>query len=135
MAKTNKNKNKNKFDKKNIAIAILVALNFLLVVVSVFVCSAIIANRLSEMDKEKIATHDFLTDMYLTDTCNKNMGKEHATCKIFEKGISKDGDLYVKFKYNVYNPETHQVIETGHRTLYFQHSDSSQYGYAMAMGE
>ena len=61
MAKTDKNKNnknnKNKFDKKNIIIAILGALNFLLLVVSVFVCFAAVANKPSEMDKEKIATH------------------------------------------------------------------------------
>lgn len=95
-----------------------------------------IINIKTPEDKERLALHDHLVRSYIEASCRDRIGQENIVCEVDEEGISGDGDLYVKFWYQSYDPEKHTLnSEKEYRTLYFQHRDEALDGYAEALSE
>lgn len=125
--KNKKSKKNNKYIKLNIffgvVIVILLGLSFYLGM-----------NVKTETDKKYLDLSDHLLKRHVDLVYSNETGDY---CEATSKGISKDGDVYVKFwciKYDVNTQE--QVSDKTYHTLYFQHpdpiKDPNGIGYAEA---
>jgi len=120
-------------NKKQSKVIGILSILIIIIILGMIYC---IVNIKTPEDKERLALHSHLVRSYIEASCRDRIGQENIICGIDKEGISGDGDLYVKFWYQSYDPENHALnSEKEYRTLYFQHRDEALDGYAEALGE
>ncbi len=92
-------------------------------------------NQKSHEDIEKINLHEHLLNLYVQST----YGGEGKVCESVDNGLSKDGDVYIRFWCQDYNEDHKPITEQKYHTLYFQHYgeavDRYNGPYAEALGD
>lgn len=92
-------------------------------------------NQKSHEDIEKINLHEHLLNLYVQST----YGGEGKVCESVDNGLSKDGDVYIRFWCQKYNEDHEPITEKDYDTLYFQHYgeaiDRYNGPYAEALGD
>lgn len=128
MTKNTKAKNNNKYLKFNIFFGVVIVV----LVGALFYCGM---NMKTHEDIEKINLHEHLLNLYVQST----YGGEGKVCESVDNGLSKDGDVYIRFWCQEYNEDHEPITEQKYHTLYFQHYgkavDRYNGPYAEALGD
>lgn len=104
---------------------------------AIFVCIVIYCglNMKTAEERKVLDMKEYFIAQILDNWCMNVENEKNNLCIIESTGLSEDNDLYVKFKHQIYDPETHQLIDTKYHTLYFPYRPDSPNHYAQSLGD